>query len=382
MLSDFDDLSLDELRKRRSEKWVKYPPDVLPTWIAEMDFPVAAPIREALLAAIERDDYGYAGPLDVPAAFSECAARRFGWEVAPDRVFVAPDIMVGIAEALRLATKPGDGVVINPPVYPPFFEAIPTLERQIVEVPLLEGEMRWELDLDGLEQAFGSGARAYLLCNPHNPTGRVFGRAELERVAELANRHGVFVVADEVHSPLLFGGATHTHYAALGEEAAARSVTLTGASKAWNLPGLKCGLIVAGSDAVRDELRPREKPLSDQTGLLGVFAAEAAFREGAPWLEELLRHLERNRQHLAELLAEVLPDVRFRPPEASYLAWLDCRALPFGDEPAEAFLEHGRVALTRGLAFGREGAGFARLNFGTSRALLEEAVRRMAAAVG
>jgi cystathionine beta-lyase len=381
MCSAFDDLSLDGLRARRSQKWVKYPPDVLPSWIAEMDFEVAAPIQNVLLAAVERSDLGYADTLDVPAAFAEFAARRFGWGVAPDDVFVVPDTMIGIAEGLRLSTGPGDGVVINPPVYPPFYEAIPAAERRIVEVPLLETERGWELDFAGLERAFAEGARAYLLCNPHNPTGRVFPRAELERIAELANRHGVFVIADEIHSSLVLPGAAHTPYVALGSEAAARSLTVTGASKAWNLAGLKCAVVVAGSDAVRDELRTRTGPLLDLTGLLGVFAAEAAFRDGEPWLDELLVYLEANRRYLAELLAERLPDVRYRPPEAGYLAWLDCRALPLGDDPAEAFLEHGRVALTSGLAFGRKGAGFARLNFATSRALLEEALGRMAVAL-
>ena len=178
MASRFDDLSLDELQARRSEKWDRYPPDVLPAWIAEMDVDVAPPIRETLLAAVERSDFGYAGALGVPGAFCEFAARRFGWQVPEDRVFVAADVMVGIAEALRLGTNPGDGVVINTPVYPPFFEAIPTGARQIVEVPLLETERGWELDLHGLERAFREGARAYLLCNPHNPTGRVFARTE------------------------------------------------------------------------------------------------------------------------------------------------------------------------------------------------------------
>jgi cysteine-S-conjugate beta-lyase len=377
----FDDLSLEGLRGRRSQKWVKYPSDVLPSWIAEMDFEIAAPIRDVLLAAIERSDFGYAGSLGVPAAFAEFAARRFGWAVAPDRVFVVPDTMVGIAEGLRLSTRPGDGVVINPPVYPPFFDEIPTAERRILEVPLLETDGGWELDFDRLEQAFADGARAYLLCNPHNPTGRVFPRPELERVAELVNRYGVFVIADEIHSPLVLPGAVHTHYVALGDETTGPSLTVTGASKAWNLAGLKCAVVVAGSEAVRDELRRRTGSLHDLTGLLGVFAAEAAFREGEPWLNELLACLDGNRRYLGELLAERLPDVGYRPPEASYLAWLDCRALPFGDEPAEAFLEQGRVALTRGLAFGREGAGFARLNFATSRGILAEIVARMAAAL-
>jgi cystathionine beta-lyase len=378
----FDDLSLDLLQARRSEKWVRYPSDVLPAWVAEMDFPLAPPVRDALLAAVERSDVGYANPGDLPVAFSDYALSRFEWTVPPDRVFVAGDVMLAAAAVLRLTTAVGDAVVVNTPAYPPFFVTIPAVERRVVEVPLVETEQGWELDFDGLEHAFAAGARAYLLCNPHNPTGRVLRRSDLEQIAELASRYHVVVIADEIHAPLTLPGAVHTPYVSLGEEAARRGVTLTGASKAWNIPGLKCGLIVAGSSAMKGELEGVSKLLRDQTGLFGVLASTAAFREGGPWLEELLGYLDGNRRYLADAIPERLPGVGYRQPEASYLAWLDCRSVPLGEDPATVFLERGRVALARGLDFGREGAGFARLNFGTSRALLEEAVRRMAAAVG
>jgi cystathionine beta-lyase len=378
----FDDLSLDLLQARRSEKWVRYPSDVLPAWVAEMDFPLAPPVRDALLAAVERNDTGYANPGDLPVAFSDYALSRFEWTVPPDRVFVAGDVMLAAAAVLRLTTAGGDAVVVNTPAYPPFFVTIPAVERRVVEVPLVETEQGWELDFEGLEHAFAAGARAYLLCNPHNPTGRVLRRSDLEQVAELASRYDIVVIADEIHAPLTLPGAVHTPYVSLGEEAARRGVTLTGASKAWNIPGLKCGLIVAGSSAMKRELEGVSKLLRDQTGLFGVLASTAAFREGGPWVEELLGYLDGNRRYLADAIPERLPGVGYRQPEASYLAWLDCRSVPLGEDPAAVFLDRGRVALTRGLDFGREGAGFARLNFGTSRALLEEAVRRLAAAVG
>jgi len=380
-VSGFRELSLEELRARRSDKWAKYPPDVLPAWVAEMDFPLAPPVREVLLAAVEIGDTGYANPGDLPAAFSAFAAARWGWAPPVERVFVTGDVMLGVGGVLRLTTAPGDGVVVNTPAYPPFFATIPVVERRLVEVPLVETEAKWELDLEGLERAFASGARAYLLCNPHNPTGRVFERSQLEQVAELANRYGVVVLADEIHAPLVESGAVHTPYVSLDDEAGARAVTLTGASKAWNIPGLKCGLIVAGSSELQAELRRAAKLLCDQTGHLGVLASTAAFRHGGAWLDSLLEHLDGNRRHLARLLAAELPQIRYRQPEASYLAWLDCRSLPLGEDPAAVFRERGRVALTRGLDFGSEGAGYARLNFGTSRELLDEAVARMAAAV-
>ncbi len=368
------DVSLASLQARTSEKWVRYPPDVLPLWVAELDVALAPAVRAAVQAALDRDDTGYAAPGDLPAAFSEYAAARYGWAVAQERVLLIPDVMTGVSEVLRLTTSPGDGVVINPPVYPPFFETIEAAERRVVEVPLAE---RWRLDFDALEAAFADGARAFLLCNPHNPTGRVLSREDLERVAELAGRHGVVVLADEIHAPLALAGAVHVPYLSLGN---ANAVSLTGASKAWNIPGLKCALLVAGSDELRDRLEPRVSTLRDQTGHLGVVASTAAFRDALPWLDELLAELDTRRRSLSALLGDLLPGVGYDEPEATYLAWLDCRSLGLGDDSAAAFLERGRVALTRGLDFGSQGAGYVRLNFGTSHQVLEEAVRRMAAA--
>jgi cystathionine beta-lyase len=289
--------------------------------------------------------------------------------------------MVGVTEMVRAVTAPGDGVVINPPVYAPFFAAIAELGRQVVEAPLVRGERGWELDLDAIERAFAAGAKAYLLCNPHNPTGRVFSRAELERVAELSVRYGVAVVADEIHAPLTFAGATHTPFGALGEELAANAVTIASASKAWNLAGLKCAVLVPGSARAAETLTRLPGSLRYHAGHLGVLTAIAAFEAGEAWLDELVAYLDGNRRLLRELLAAHLPDVGYVPPEAGYLAWLDCRALSLGDDPAEAFLERGRVALSPGPIFGEQGRGFARLNFGTSGAILAEAVERMAAAL-
>jgi cystathionine beta-lyase len=370
----FDDLSLDTLRARRSAKWATYPADVLPAWVAEMDFALAGPVREVLRRAIELDDTGYPHPDGLGEAFARFAAERWGWTVDPGRVWLVADVMVGIAEALRLFTAPGDGVVINPPVYSPFFSAIAELGRTVVEAPLAGRE----LDLDAVEHAFAGGARAYLLCNPHNPTGTVFSRAELEAIAELSARYDVPVVSDEIHAPLTLAGATHVPFASLGDH---RAVTITGATKAWNLAGLKCAVLVAGSARMAGELAALPESLRYHAGHLGVLGTIAAFESGGEWLDGLLAHLDGNRRRLAGLLAAQLPDVGYEPPAAGYLAWLDCRALGLGDDPAEAFLERGRVALSPGPRFGEQGRGFARLNFGTSGALVAEAVERMAAAL-
>ncbi|HET7456114.1 MAG TPA: aminotransferase class I/II-fold pyridoxal phosphate-dependent enzyme [Gemmatimonadaceae bacterium] len=382
--SQFDDLAIDRLRKRRSAKWSAYPPDVLPAWVAEMDFDLAEPVKRALRAAIDLDDCGYARPQVLPAAFATFAVARYGWSVEPGRVVAVPEVMIGAGEVLRLVTVPGDGVVVNPPVYPPFFSTIGEVERRIMNVPLVRGgdDGRWALDMEALERAFAAGARAYLLCNPHNPVGRVFDASELRAVAELAARYDVTVIADEIHAPLALAGATHTPFLAVSDAAGARAVVLASASKGWNVPGLKCAVVVVGAhgmDKVIGTLRAPER--LERVGHLGVVATVAAFTEGGAWLDALVAHLGRNRALLTRLLAEELPEVGWVPPEAGYLAWLDCRALGLGDDPARTFLTRGRVALTRGLEFGAGGAGFARLNMGTSSELLREAVRRMRAGV-
>ena len=374
----FADLSLDQLRLRRSEKWVRYPPDVLPAWVAEMDFELAPAVRDTLAAAVAHGDTGYANPGELPEAFASFAARRFGWTVEPERIHLVADVMTGVLEVLLALTAPGDGVVVNPPVYPPFFSMTRAAGRTVVEAPLDGGG---RLDLDALERAFLGGARAYLLCNPHNPTGTVFTRGELEAVAALATEYGVLVVADEVHAPMTMPGELHVPFLSLGPVAAEHGLSISSASKTWNVAGLKCALLVAGSARIESELQKLPEHLRYHVGQFGVLAATAAFRDDFDWLDALVAQLDANRLLLAQLLAAELPSVGYEPPGAGYLAWLDCRALGLGDDPAAVFLERGRVALTGGVPFGDEGKGYARLNFATPAPLLAEAVRRMAASV-
>ena len=354
---------------------------MLPAFVAETDFALAEPIEKALMDAVRLGDTGYANATGVAESFATFARALFDWSPDPARVVVMPDVLIGVAEMIRVLTKPGDRVVINTPAYPPFWPVLREYGREIVEVPLAHGVAGWDLDVERLEAAFADGAAAYLLCNPHNPTGRVFTRAQLETVAELANRNGVAVVADEIHAPMTLPGATHTPFVALGDAAAACAVTVTSASKAFNLPGLKCAVAVAGSEAVRARFADLPADLHARAGNLGVIASIAAFTDGGPWLRALIAHLDRNRRLLADLLARQLPAVTYRMPQASYLAWLDCGALGLGDDPAVTFLERGRVALSRGLNFGAEGRGFVRLNFGTSADLMKETIARMAASL-
>ncbi|MEU2356192.1 aminotransferase class I/II-fold pyridoxal phosphate-dependent enzyme [Streptomyces misionensis] len=373
-------LDPERLRRRTSMKWRTYPEDVLPLWVAEMDVPLAPPVVRALTDALALGDTGYPAGTAYAEALAGFAARRWGWDgIAVERTAIVPDVMLGVVEMLGLVTGPGDPVIVNPPVYPPFFTFVAHMDRRVVEAPL-GADLR--LDLAALEEAFvrataGGGRAAYLLCSPHNPTGTVHTAAELAAVAELAEHHGVRVVADEIHAPLVAPDVTFVPY--LSVPGADRGLSLMSASKGWNLPGLKAALALAGPGAAA-ELAGLPEEVGHGASHLGVIAHTAALREATGWLDALLTGIRDNRRLLADLLAEHLPGIRVHPAEATYLAWLDCRALGLGDDPAQVFLDRGRVALTAGPPFGTGGAGHARLNLATSPDILTEAVRRMAAA--
>lgn len=370
-------LTLAELRCRTSVKWRVYPEDVLPLWVAEMDAAPAEPVVRAVGAAMARGDTGYPAGTAYQEAFAAFAATRWGWRPNPDRMRLVTDVMLGIVEALGVLTRPGDAVVINPPVYPPF-EGFPRYAgRTILPVPL-GPDLR--LDLPALEEAFagersGVVPAAYLLCNPHNPTGTTHTAAELAAVARLAREHGVRVIVDEIHGPIELPGAPFVPY--LSVPGAEDGVVLTSASKAWSLAGIKAALLVAGDGAAPDLARVPEEA-SGGVSHLGVIAHVAALRDGVAWLDAVLAGIARNRDLLGRLVAEHLPGVVYHPPQGTYLAWLDCRALDLDVEPARAFLTRGRVAVNPGPSFGPGGEGFVRLNLATSPAIITEAVRRMA----
>lgn len=378
----FDDMTLDELRSRHSYKWRAFPEDVLPAFVAEMDFRLAPPVAEAIAQAVARSDCGYAWPdADLTDALAGFFRARFGWTIDPADVALVPDVMTGVTELLRRSIEPGCGVVINTPVYPPFFRRIAEAGCRAVEAPLTRCPDRYELDLAAIEAAFAAGARAYLLCNPHNPTGRVFARSELERVVDLAERYDVLVLADEIHAPLVLPGTHHTPFLSLGEAAAARSISLVSASKGWNIPGLKNAQLVAASDPMRAIVDRLPHDTVFKSGNLGIIATAAAYRDGIDWLDTLLHVIDRNRRLLADLLAERLPAVRYVPPEGGYLAWLDCRELNLEEEPVDVFFDRGRVALGRGPDFGSGGNGHVRVTMGTSEPILRAIVERMASAI-
>jgi cysteine-S-conjugate beta-lyase len=376
---DLTELSLEKLRLRRSAKWRFFDPDVLPAFVAEMDFPLAPAVKIALAEAVELDDtgYGYPDALGLADAFAGFAKERLGWEVDPAGVKAAPDVVNAIMSLLRVIAKPGDKVIINTPVYTPFFGIIEELGLELVEVPLVDDE----LDVDGIDAAFRDGAVALILCSPHNPTGTLPGAAQLKALAASAAAHGAWVLSDEIHSPLTLPGATHTPFLSVSDEAREHGIALVSASKAFNLAGLNCAQFVTASEpaaAVVEKL----PFVATHAGHFGILATIAAYRDGAAWLDDVIAVLDHNRALLAELLADTLPEVGYTPPRAGYLTWLDLRALDLGDDPAEALLERGRVALNSGPTYGTQGKGFARLNIGTSPALVEEAVKRIGKAVG
>ena len=379
-MNPLTELSLDNLRRRTSAKWRLYPPDVLPLWVAEMDVRLAPPVRDAIADAVESGDTGYPSGVGYAEALAVFAAARWGWQVPVEHSALVPDVMIGIVEVLRLVTRPGDAVVVNPPVYPWFYPFIEHADRRVVEAPL---GANGRLDLDVLESVFrdlrtAGGDPAYLLCSPQNPTGAVHTAQELGTVAELAQRHGVRVVADEIHAPLVLPGATFVPY--LSVPGAERGFSLLSASKGWSMAGLKAAVAIAGPDAAAD-LAVLPEEVGHGASHVGVIGHSAAFREGGAWLDALLAGLDANRRLLTDLLAEHLPQVRYLPGESTYLAWLDCRDLGLGDDPAAVFLERGRVALNPGADFGTGGAGFARLNLATSPEIITDAVHRMAASV-
>ncbi|MGX1565123.1 MalY/PatB family protein [Streptomyces sp. NPDC055506] len=374
-------LTLDRLRRRTSMKWRTYPEDVLPLWVAEMDVPLAEPVVRAVTDALDLGDTGYPAGTAYAEALAAFAEKRWNWDgLAVERTAIVPDVMLGVVEMLKLVTGNGGAVVVNPPVYPPFYQFIAHMDRRVVEAPLgPDGRIDPVVLEESFRQAVASGSRAaYLLCSPHNPTGVVHTAEELSAVAALAERHGVRVVADEIHAPLVVGGTDFVPY--LSVPGAERGLSLMSSSKAWNLAGLKAALAIAGPGAVADLARMPEE-VGHGPSHVGIIAHTAALRDGVAWLDALLTGLDSNRRLLADLLAEHLPPIRYRPGDATYLAWLDCRALGLGDDPADVFLHRGRVALNSGLPFGTGGAGHVRLNLAASPEVITEAVRRMTAAL-
>ena len=372
-------LPLPELRRTRSSiKWRRFADDVLPLFVAEMDWGIAPEITAVLTDALANGDTGYLdNPGPLAPAFADFALASWGWRMNPEWVHLATDVTVGIVEALRLEVPDTGGrVVITPPVYNPFFEMVGETNSEIVEVPLVEAS-GWSLDLAGLEAAFAAGVDAMILCHPHNPTGRAHSRSALAALARLAAAHDVLIVSDEVHAPLAHPGTEFVPFAVLAAEAGARSVTVTSASKGWNLAGVKCAVVVAGDPRTAAQLHGLPEELAARTSILGLHANIAAF-DNTYWRDAAVRQIVANIGLLEAELAAHAPSVKLVAPDAGYLVWLDFRDTALGDDPAAVLRELGRVAFNSGPTFGVVGRGFVRANLACDPSTIVEAVARIA----
>lgn len=379
----YDTLSLEALKARPNSKWTRFGPDVLPLWVAEMDFPVADAVKSAIRAQVESDNLGYSPATGLPGLVDALRMRlkaRYLYDVTPEQVRLLGSTVQGLYLAARAFAGPGDEALLLTPLYPPFRAAVQNSGRVPVEVPMLEEAEGYAIDFDALEEAVTPATRLLMLCNPHNPVGRVFSEEELTRLAELALEHNLWIISDELHSDLIFEGR-HLPIAALAPEVAARTVTLYGPTKAFNIPGLKLSFAISANPAMLERMSHHARGVGPAPNVLAQAATIGAYRDGATWFDDTLRYLDGNRCHLQERIARDLPDVRLHAPQGTYLAWLDFRSTGLGDHPAEALVQHARVGLNDGPDFGPGGAGFARLNFATSRAILDEALKRVATAL-
>ena len=383
-MSDFHLVPVSELRTHKSEKWRAFPSDVLPLPVAEMDFPVAEPIRRALIEMVNKSDLGYLGLIpEMGEAFAGFSERRFGWRADPSQIRIAADVGVGIVETLRVITKPGDKILLNSPVYPNFWTWANETHLEIVDVQIQQRDEEvngstWHLDWAGIEAAYASGIKVHLICNPHNPLGRIYTRSELERLVALAKAHNVIIISDEIHSPLTYAEQKFTPFLSLGEDARSVGITVTAASKGWNIAGLKCAIIITENEAMHELLNGIAPATHYRASLLGAFATVAAFESGEPWLDQLMEQLDFNRKLVIDLVAEKLPLAKTHMPHCSYLAWIDFSGYQLELDPFTHLLEQAKVAFVPGVRFGENFSQFVRLNFATSPEIITEAINRVA----
>lgn len=376
--------SLAELQTHRSEKWRGFAHDILPLPVAEMDFPVAEPIREVLLEMVRTSDLGYLGAIpELGTSFAGFAKRRWDWSVDPLHVRVATDVGVAVVELLRIFAKPGEKVLFSSPIYQNFYTWMRETQVEMVDVPFQSGsetndQIGWNHDWAGIEAAYKSGIVVHLLCSPHNPLGKVYNREDLLRIAELAKRYGVIVISDEIHAPLTYKEQPFTPFLSIGGAAEEVGVAVTAASKGWNIAGLKCAIIISQSEKMHQKLNGLPPAMHYRASLLGAFATVAAFEKGEPWLDQAIEVLDENRHLIANLISARIPSVKYAMPHCSYLAWLDMSALNLGEDPGAVLIERAKVAFNSGHIYGALGKTHVRLNFATSPAIITEAIERIA----
>jgi cystathionine beta-lyase len=354
-------------------------------FVAEMDFGTSPAIQAELHKIVDEGFFGYTPDFVIEDMQKSCAAwysDRYGWDVPSEWVRPIPDVITGFMSAMEHYRKDGTTKVVVPtPAYMPFVFLPKMLNLEVVEVPMLVNDGHWEMDLDAIDAAFADGGGMLILCNPHNPIGRVWERDEMLALSEVVEKYGVKVFSDEIHGPLVYPGNQHVPYASISEAAANHTVTSTSASKAWNLAGLKAAQMIFSNEADYNAWNEKHKWAEHGASTFGLAANAAAYRVGGPWLDEVIAYLDGNRKRLAELLAEHLPEVKYVMPEGTYLAWLDFRETGIGEDVDVFFREHAKVAITNGASCGQVGKEHVRFNFAMSRPMLEETIQKMAAAV-
>jgi cysteine-S-conjugate beta-lyase len=383
MPHDFDQII--ERRSSGSMKWQWYDPDVLPMWVADMDFAAPQPIIEALQRQVATGEFGYSKPSnDLSELICARLAARYGWHVTPEQIVYIPSLVTGIHAACRVAGAPGEGVLMQTPVYPPFLSAPASHDKVAQFAPLtLESDGRtigYSIDFDAFENAITSAKERtalFLLCNPHNPTGVAYSREDQQRMAEICIRHNVLICSDEIHCDLLLGDTQHVPIASISPEIAEHTITMMAPSKTFNIPGLKASFLVIPNAELRERFNQRTMGIVPWVNNLGFVAMHAAYRDCDSWLRDLLAYLEANRTTYVEYLNTHMPQLRTTIPEATYLGWIDCREAGIPGNPYTFFLEKARVALNNGAMFGTNGEGFVRLNFGCPRSTLLEGLEKM-----
>lgn len=370
-------------RQTDSLKWGLFGDDVLPLWVADLDFTSPVEVIAALHARVDHGVFGYARESrELKELLTARMETLYGWKITPEDITLLPGIVSAFNLVSQAVAEPGTSILIQPPVYPPFFDAPRHAGARAVFSPIeadKSGEYR--IDFSAFEAAIEEDTRLFLLCNPHNPIGRAFTREELLGMAEICLHRGIVICSDEIHSDLIYNGYHHIPIASLDPEIAARTVTLIAPSKTFNIAGLECSALICTNPDLRKRVQAARRGLLGGVNLLGATAAVAAYRFGADWLQEVMEILEGNRDYLMRYLAENIPAIRMAKPEATYLAWLDCRALGLSETPSKFFLENAKVALNNGEDFGAQGKGFVRLNFGCHRDTLTAALERMRQAI-
>ena len=385
-MSDLDVKAPDlaSLLQHKSEKWTGFPRDVLPLPVAEMDFPVAEPIKKLLHAMIDASDLGYLGNIpEMGTSFAQFAQERWNWKVDPLQVRIGTDVGVAVVEILRVIAKPGDKVLVNSPVYQNFYNWLTETGMEKVDVPFTrtgsdEGSNNpWELNWPEIEIAYASGIKVHMICSPHNPLGRIYTKEELLRFVGLAKKYNVIIISDEIHAPLTFKDSVFIPTLALGADAESVSITVTAASKGWNIAGLKCAIIITQNEEMKEKMSLLPFALHYRASLPGAYASAIAFKEGGVWLDTVIENLNQNRFLIRDLLASTLPSVSYHIPQNGYLAWLDLTALNLGEDPAATLIERGKVAFNSGHFYAPQTSQYVRFNFATSPEIITEAIHRI-----